>query len=82
MSVQVTFRIPEDLLPDVDDLVARGEFESRAELLRTGLKLVLASRKEAAIAEAYRRAYEGVEPDEALLDALEILAAEAIADFG
>jgi Arc/MetJ-type ribon-helix-helix transcriptional regulator len=79
MSRQVTFRIPEDL-PQVDEAVAQGEYESRAELLRAGLQLVLAARRELAIAEAYRRAYEGVEADEALLNGFGVLAAKVISD--
>ena len=37
---QIAVRLPEELLADLDDLVARGVYESRAAAVRAGIEAV------------------------------------------
>ncbi len=73
-STQIAVRLPDDLLTRVDELVARGEAESRADAVRIALAaLVRASesrRDGALIAAGYRRHPVGEPDDWGDLDAL------------
>lgn len=59
MSEQIAVRIPDALVHDLDQVVAHGDFASRAEAVRTAIvALVDAERRRhigVAIAEGYRR---------------------------
>jgi Arc/MetJ-type ribon-helix-helix transcriptional regulator len=59
MSEQITIRIPDELATSLDELVATGRFETKADAVRTALEaLVDADRRRrvgALIAEGYRR---------------------------
>jgi Arc/MetJ-type ribon-helix-helix transcriptional regulator len=56
---QIAVRVPEELLNELDALVASGAFESRAEAVRAGIQAitVLERRRQTdrAIVDAYRR---------------------------
>jgi Arc/MetJ-type ribon-helix-helix transcriptional regulator len=56
---QIAVRIPEDLLADLDELVSRGVYESRAAAVRAGIEAVLELDRrhliDVAIIEGYRR---------------------------
>lgn len=56
---QIAVRLPEELLAELDELVARGMFESRAAAVRAGIEAVTAAaRRQAvdrAVADGYRR---------------------------
>lgn len=60
MSPQVAVRLSAPLLVDIDDLVASGRFESRAEAIRAGIEQLVdherRRRTGEAIVEGYRRA--------------------------
>lgn len=40
-TVQIAVRLPEPLLSDVDDLVTRGAYESRAAVVRAGIEAIM-----------------------------------------
>lgn len=63
MSEQIAVRIPEERLHDLDALVERGRFDSRAAAVRRAIELLLLTEREAEIAAEYRRAY-GEQPQE------------------
>jgi Arc/MetJ-type ribon-helix-helix transcriptional regulator len=56
---QIAVRLPEELLAEVDELVARGRYESRAAAVRAGIEAVTESERrrqtDRAIVEGYRR---------------------------
>lgn len=56
-------RLTEDDVAAVDELVARGRFATRSDVLRAGLAQVLHEERERAIDEAYQRGY-GETPQE------------------
>jgi len=59
MSEQIAVRIPDALVQDLDEVVARGDFANKAEAVRTAIEaLVDAERRRrigVSIAEGYRR---------------------------
>lgn len=63
MSEQIAIRIPDGQVADLDALVGRGRFESRAAAVRRAIELLLLTEREAEIAAEYRRAY-GDRPQE------------------
>jgi len=63
MSEQIAVRIPEPQLEELDELVERGRFASRAAAVRRSIELLLITEREAEIAAEYRRAY-GDHPQE------------------
>ncbi len=56
---QIAVRLPEELLAEVDELVARGIYDSRAAAVRAGLEAVADSERrrqvDRAVVEGYRR---------------------------
>lgn len=65
-------------LNGLDETVAAGEFPSRAEAVREGVRRVLREARERRIAEQYRQAYASHPQDPAVAEAGAILAAELI----
>ena len=58
-SEQIAVRLPEELLADLDDLVSRGVYESRAAAVRAGIEALLELDRrhltDLAVVEGYRR---------------------------
>jgi Arc/MetJ-type ribon-helix-helix transcriptional regulator len=56
---QIAVRLPEELLSDLDELVARGIYESRAAAVRAGIEALMEFERrrltDRAIVEGYRR---------------------------
>jgi Arc/MetJ-type ribon-helix-helix transcriptional regulator len=56
---QIAVRLPEELLAEVDELVARGIYDSRAAAVRAGLEAVADSERrrqiDRAVIDGYRR---------------------------
>ena len=77
---QVAVRVPNELLSELDELVARGAFQSRAAAVRAGIELLtrVEHRREVdkAILQGYRRAPPTTAEEEAALASLR----EAIAE--
>ncbi len=63
MNVQIAVRLAEDDLRRLDAAIARGAFPSRAAAVRFGLGRLLREERDREIAETYRRAYAGRDPD-------------------
>jgi Arc/MetJ-type ribon-helix-helix transcriptional regulator len=63
MSEQIAVRIPDELALSLEELVAHGRFETKAEAVRTALEILIESerRRRAGelIAEGYRRIPQG-----------------------
>lgn len=70
MSPQIAVRLPGTLLDEVDALVGRGRFETRAEAIRAAIELVVdADRRErigASIVEGYARSPQAEDLDDDL----------------
>jgi len=77
-STQIAVRLPAKQLAELDEAIARGRFESRAEALRAGLEMLLSSLRELQIAEEYRGAYEAEPQEAAFGEAGARLAGEAV----
>lgn len=54
---QVAVKLPDDLVRQVDELVARGVFPSRSSVIRLGLEAIVTAQRQQAVAQAYERAY-------------------------
>lgn len=58
-TAQIAVRLPEELLAEVDELVARGIYDSRAAAVRAGLEAVADSERrrqiDRVVIEGYRR---------------------------
>ena len=71
---QIAVRLPRELLAEVDDLVARGVYESRASAVRAGVEAVAESerrrRVDQAVIEGYQRRPASVAEREAAVASL------------
>jgi Arc/MetJ-type ribon-helix-helix transcriptional regulator len=71
---QIAVRLPEELLAEVDELVARGIYDSRAAAVRAGLEAVADSQRrrqiDRAVIEGYRRIPAGETEHEAAVASL------------
>ncbi len=79
---QIAVRLSDRELRLLDAAVAAGEFGSRAEAVRAGLRLLERDLREQRIAASYRAAYAALGPSDEetrLLDAAAALAGEALA---
>ncbi len=59
---QVAVKLPESLMREVDELVARGVFPNRSSVIRQGLEALVGAQRREAIARAYQRGY-GASPE-------------------
>jgi Arc/MetJ-type ribon-helix-helix transcriptional regulator len=66
---QIAVRLPEELLAEVDELVARGVYESRAAAVRAGLEAVTESERRRQVDRAVIAGYRRVPAGEAELEA-------------
>lgn len=71
---QIAVRLPQELLEEVDGLVARGVYESRAAAVRAGVEAVAESERrrevDRAVIEGYRRSPAGEAEHEAAVASL------------
>jgi Arc/MetJ-type ribon-helix-helix transcriptional regulator len=78
---QIAVRLDEDDLSTLDSVVAGGDFRSRADAVRAGIRLLNRELREHRITASYRIAYQETPPtsDElAALDAAAALAGDAL----
>jgi len=78
---QIAVRLTEDELNMLDSAVAQGDFHSRAEAVRAGVRLLGLQLRESRIAASYRSAYSSMPLDEderAVLDAAAALVGDAV----
>lgn len=77
---QVAVRLPRELLDELDDLVARGVYESRAAAVRAGVEIVAESERrrqvDQAVIEGYQRRPAGAAEREAAIASLRDAIAE------
>ena len=57
MTIQVPVRLTREDVAALDEVVARGRFANRSEVLRAALARLLREEREQAVDEAYRRGY-------------------------
>ena len=73
-SEQIAVRLPRQLLAEIDELVARGVYESRAAAVRAGVEAVAASERrrqlDQAVIQGYRRRPPSAAEHEAALASL------------
>jgi Arc/MetJ-type ribon-helix-helix transcriptional regulator len=71
---QIAVRLPHELLAEIDDLVARGIYESRAAAVRAGIEAVAEAERrrqiDRAVLEGYRRSPAGDAEREAAVASL------------
>ena len=71
---QIAVRLPHELLDQIDDLVARGAYESRAAAVRAGIEAVVESERrrqvDQAVIEGYQRRPAGIAEREAAIASL------------
>ncbi len=78
MTRQIAVKLPDELVREVDALVAEGVFPSRSAAVRRGIIAVLAARRKAATDRAYEEAFRRLPESEAELAEAARLAREAI----
>jgi Arc/MetJ-type ribon-helix-helix transcriptional regulator len=66
---QIAVRLPEDLLHDLDELVAQGIYESRAAAVRAGAEVITANERRRKIDRAIVEGYRRIPPTAAEMDA-------------
>jgi Arc/MetJ-type ribon-helix-helix transcriptional regulator len=60
MSTQIAVRLSDELIVELDGLVQSGDYESRAEVVRRGLEIVIDLERRRRIGEAIVHGYERV----------------------
>ncbi len=78
MTTQIAVKLPEEIVREIDALVAQGVFPSRSAAVRRGLLAVLAAQRRAAVDRAYEEAYRRIPESEAELEEAARLAREAV----
>jgi Arc/MetJ-type ribon-helix-helix transcriptional regulator len=75
---QIAVRLSDSELRELDSAVAAGEYRTRAEAVRAGIRLLAREAREERIVAAYRRAYASPldEDDVRMLDAAAALVAD------
>lgn len=53
MTIQIAVKLPDDLVRDLDRLVADGAFRSRSQAVRSGLEAMVEARRREEIGELY-----------------------------
>ena len=64
MSEQIAVRIPNELALSLDELVARGRFETKAEAVRTALETLIESERRRRVGELIAEGYRRVPQDD------------------
>jgi len=80
MTTQVAAKLPEDLVRQVDELVAAGAFPNRSAAIRQGLEALIARMRRSTIDESIRRGYTRLPESEEELARAHQLAEQAIED--
>lgn len=80
MTVQIAVKLPDGLASELDNLVSRGEFKSRSQVLREGLETILANRERERLRACYREALEREPETSAEVGDATRLAIESIED--
>lgn len=80
MTVQIAVKLSRELIEELDDLIARGTFESRSQAVRQGLEAVVAAQRRREIDQRYRAAFdEAPETEQEIAEATR-LAVQSIRD--
>jgi Arc/MetJ-type ribon-helix-helix transcriptional regulator len=80
MTTQIAVKIPDEVLARIDEMVAKGLFQSRSAAVRQGLETLLVAHKRRAVDRAFRDAFrENPETDDEMKEAHR-LAIESIHD--
>lgn len=77
---QLAVKLPDELVRQVDELVARGVFPSRSSVIRHGLEAIVTAQRQQAVAQAYERSYGQLPESEEELAEATRLAVSAIHD--
>lgn len=77
---QIAVRLPGELLAQLDELVARGVFESRAAAVRAGIEAITAADRRRAIDRALLEGYRRIPPTDVEEVAAVASLSEAIAE--
>lgn len=77
---QIAVRLPHELLADLDDLVARGVYASRAAAVRAGVEAITELQRRRATDRAIVEGYRRVPPNVSEIDATLASLRDAIAE--
>ncbi len=80
MTTQIAVKLPDDLVAELDRLVARGDFPSRSQAVRSALEGIVAARRQQELDARYRQALARVPETEEELAEARRLATDAIHD--
>lgn len=65
MSIQIAIRIPERIANELESLVARGRFETKADAVRSALEALVDAERRAEVGRRIVEGYQRVPQDEA-----------------
>lgn len=77
---QIAVKLPDELVRDLDELVAKGHFASRSSAVRRAVELVVSGQRRQALAEGYASGYGRIPESESELAEASRLARQAIDD--
>lgn len=77
---QIAVRLPHELLADLDDLVARGIYPSRAAAVRAGVEAIADLERQRAVDRAIVDGYRRVPPEVSEIDAAVASLRDSIAE--
>jgi Arc/MetJ-type ribon-helix-helix transcriptional regulator len=77
---QIAVKLPDELVRDLDELVAQGHFPSRSSAVRRAVEIIVSGQRRDALEEAYANGYRHAPESESELAEAERLARQAIED--
>ena len=77
---QIAVKLPDELLRELDELVAQGHFSSRSSAVRRAVEIIISGQRRDALAEAYANGYRNVPESEGEMAEATRLATQAIDD--
>lgn len=80
MTIQIAVKLPDELVGEIDRLVAGGAFASRSHAIRSGIEALVAARHRDEIDRRYRAAMARLPESDEELDAATRLAISSIAE--
>ncbi|MCI0636312.1 MAG: ribbon-helix-helix domain-containing protein [Actinobacteria bacterium] len=78
MSEQIAVRIPDQLADSLEDLVSRGEFETKADAIRAALEALIEAERRRRVGELIADGYRRIPQDDDEVEAARLAAIRSI----
>ncbi len=77
---QIAVKLPDELVRELDELVAQGRFSSRSSAVRRAVEIIVTAQRREAVDEAYAKGYRHAPESDRELAEAKRLATQAIED--